>query len=87
MMSARRVKRTGKRTLFDVTAALARRLSGVRGANFSACADCGSLLSPVFVMVGDRGEVCGVACLPCETFWPVLLGVVVAEPIVKEIEL
>jgi hypothetical protein len=75
------MKRSGTRRVIDVSAQLARRLSGVPEADFTACADCGSALTPVMVKVGNRAEVCGIACLPCQTFAPVLVGVVMVEPV------
>jgi hypothetical protein len=80
-MTVRRVKRTSQRQSIDVSAELARRLSGVPGADFSACDDCGSALTPVMVKVGQQAEVCGIACLPCQTFAPVCVGVVMTEPV------
>jgi len=85
-MTARRGKRTGKRTLMEEIAELPHRLSGVPDAVFTFCADCGSMLSPIIVKVGDQAEICCVACIPCQTSAEVLLGVVMAEPIIKEID-
>jgi hypothetical protein len=55
---------------------LAEALSGVEGASWILCGGCCKSLLPVVFSNGGSAEIIGLACVDCEAFLPVEVGIV-----------